>query len=63
MATTQTVRHGKETVILGDLYMSFELGDRSRGLTLGDGRRWSRSCSASPVARTASPSAASGAAP
>jgi len=30
MATTQTVLQGKDTVIQGDLYMSFEL-ETSRG--------------------------------
>ncbi len=29
MATTQTVLQGKDTAIQGDLYMSFELGDKS----------------------------------
>ena len=39
MATTQTVLQGKDTVIEGDLYMSFELGDKSWKVTLSDGRR------------------------
>ena len=39
MATTQIVLQGKDTVIQGDLYMSFELGDKAWKLTLSDGRR------------------------
>jgi transposase len=38
MATTQTVQ-GKDTASQGELYMSFELGDRSWKLTISDGRR------------------------
>jgi len=34
MTTTQTVLHGKDTVNQGDLYTSFELGDKSWKLTL-----------------------------
>ncbi len=29
MSTTQTVPQGKDTAIQGELYMSFELGDKS----------------------------------
>ncbi|WP_457335854.1 hypothetical protein [Rhizobacter sp. P5_C2] len=39
MATTQTVLQGKDKVIQGALYMSFELGDKAWKLTLSDGRR------------------------
>ena len=39
MTTTQTVPHGKDTASQGELYISFELGDRSWKLTFGDGRR------------------------
>ena len=39
MSTTQTVLQGKDTAIQGELYMSFELGDKSWKLTLSDGRR------------------------
>jgi transposase len=39
MATTQTVPRGKDTASQGELYVSFELGDKSWKLTLGDGRR------------------------
>jgi transposase len=39
MATTQTVLHGKDTATQRELYISFELGDKSWKLTLGDGRR------------------------
>jgi transposase len=39
MATTQTVLQGKDTACQGELYMSFELGDRSWKLTISDGRR------------------------
>jgi transposase len=39
MATTQTVLQGKDTASQGELYMSFELGDRSWKLTISDGRR------------------------
>ncbi len=39
MATTQTVLQGKDTVIQGALYMSFELGEKSWKLTSSDGRR------------------------
>lgn len=39
MATTQTVLHGKDTASQGELYISFELGDKSWKLTLNDGRR------------------------
>ena len=34
MATTQTVLHGKDTATQGELYMSFELGDKSWKQTL-----------------------------
>ena len=39
MTTTQTVPQGKDTASQGELYISFELGDRSWKLTFGDGRR------------------------
>jgi transposase len=39
MATTQSVPQGKDTAILGDLYLSFELGDKSWKLTASDGQR------------------------
>jgi transposase len=39
MTTAQTVLHGKDTVNQGDLYTSFELGDKSWKLTMSDGRR------------------------
>ena len=39
MSTTQTVPQGKDTAIQGELYMSFELGDKSWKLTASDGRR------------------------
>ena len=39
MTTTQTVLQGKDTAPQGELYMSFELGDRKWQLTLSDGRR------------------------
>ena len=39
MSTTQTVPQGKDTAIAGELYMSFELGDKSWKVTVSDGRR------------------------
>jgi transposase len=39
MASIQTVLHGKDTASEGDLCRSFELGDRSWKLAIGDGRR------------------------
>ncbi|CAN7742058.1 IS110 family transposase [Variovorax sp. LjRoot84] len=39
MSTTQTVPQGKDTAIAGDLYMSFELGDKKWKLTASDGGR------------------------
>ena len=39
MSTTQTVPQGKDTAIAGDLYMSFELGDKSWKVTASDGYR------------------------
>ncbi|MBB5464967.1 hypothetical protein HDG32_001061 [Paraburkholderia sp. CI2] len=39
MSTTPTVPQGKDTAIQGQLYMSFELGDKSWKLTASDGRR------------------------
>jgi transposase len=39
MSTTQTVPQGKDTAIAGELYMSFELGDKSWKVTASDGRR------------------------
>jgi transposase len=38
MSTTQTVPQGKDTAIAGELYMSFELGDKSWKVTVSDGR-------------------------
>ena len=39
MTTTQTVPQGKDTAIAGELFMSFELGDKSWKVTASDGRR------------------------
>ena len=39
MSTTQIVPQGKDTAIRSELYMSFELGDKSWKLTASDGRR------------------------
>jgi transposase len=39
MSTTQTVSQDKDTAIAGDLYMSFELGDKSWKVTASDGHR------------------------
>ena len=39
MSTTQTVLQCADTAIGGDLYVSFELGDKSWKLTMSDGRR------------------------
>jgi transposase len=39
MTTTQTVPHGEDTAIQGELYMSFELGDKQWKLAASDGRR------------------------
>jgi len=39
MTTNQTVLQGKDTATQGELYMSFELGDKSWKLTMSDGRR------------------------
>jgi len=39
MATTQTVLQGKDTVIEGELYMSFELSDKQWKVTASDGVR------------------------
>jgi transposase len=39
MQTTQTTPQGKDTASQGELYMSFELADKSWKLTMGDGRR------------------------
>ena len=39
MTTTQTVPQGKDTATQGELYVSFELGDKSWKLTMSDGRR------------------------
>jgi transposase len=39
MSTTQIVSQDKDTAIRGELYMSFELGDKSWKLTASDGRR------------------------
>lgn len=37
MSTTRTTLHRKDTAKPGDLYLSFELGDKSWKLTIGDG--------------------------
>ena len=39
MSTTQTAPQDKDTAIATDLYMSFELGDKSWKVTASDGRR------------------------
>ena len=39
MSTTQTVPQSKDTATAGELYMSFELGDKSWKVTASDGRR------------------------
>jgi transposase len=39
MSTTQAVPQREDTAIQGELYMSFELGDKSWKLTVSDGRR------------------------
>jgi hypothetical protein len=39
MSTTQTVPRGKDTAIAGELYLSFELGDKSWKVTASDGHR------------------------
>jgi transposase len=39
MSTTQTVPQIKDTAIQGELYMSFEPGDKKWTLTASDGRR------------------------
>ena len=39
MSTTQTVPQVKDTAIAGELYMSFELGDKSWKVTASDGHR------------------------
>ena len=39
MLTTQTVPQVKDTAIAGELFMSFELGDKSWKVTASDGRR------------------------
>jgi len=39
MATTETVLQGKDTVIEGELYMSFELSDKQWKVTASDGVR------------------------
>ena len=38
MATTRTVLRGELTARAGDLYMSFELGDKHWHISIGDGR-------------------------
>ena len=38
MTTTQAVLQGKDTATQVELYMSFELGDKSWKLTMSDGR-------------------------
>ena len=39
MSTTQTVPQVKDTAVQGELYMSFELGDKKWKLTASDGGR------------------------
>ena len=39
MSTTQTAPQVKDTAIEPDLYMSFELGDKSWKVTASDGHR------------------------
>ena len=39
MQTTQTTPQGKDTASQGDLYVSFELADKTWKLSLSDGRR------------------------
>jgi transposase len=39
MTTTRTVLRSKDTADDGDLYMSFELGDKQWQISIGDGRR------------------------
>jgi transposase len=39
MATTQTILQGKDTTAQGELYSSFELGDKQWKLTASDGKR------------------------
>lgn len=39
MTTTRTVLRGKDTADGGDLYMSFELGDKQWQMSIGDSRR------------------------
>ena len=39
MATTQAILRGKDTAAQGELYMSFELGDKQWKITASDGKR------------------------
>src|SRR5262249_39092940 len=39
MTSPETFLRNKDTAIGADLYLSFELGDKRRTLTMGDGRR------------------------
>ena len=39
MATTQAILHGKDTTARGELYSSFELGDKQWKITASDGKR------------------------
>jgi len=39
MTTTRTVPRGKDTAVGGDLYMSFELGDKKWQMSICDSRR------------------------
>jgi hypothetical protein len=39
MATTQAILQGKDTTAQGELYSSFELGDKRWNLTMSDGKR------------------------
>ena len=39
MATTQAILQGKDTTAPGELYSSFELGDKQWKITASDGKR------------------------
>jgi transposase len=39
MATTQAILRGKDTTAQGELYSSFELGDKQWKITASDGKR------------------------
>ena len=44
MATTQAILRGKDTTAQGELYSSFELGDKQWKITASDGKRAWRAC-------------------